>query len=101
MVLLLIHLNMFWHVLEILNQEWMFLGFLFVISGPIILYFATRVLLPDPGDAQFNDPSAHYLSIAPQFFLLIALLQVWLFGVDLRLGNGIGVYTINEALTQV
>jgi hypothetical protein len=40
----------------------------------------------------------HYLSIAPQFFLLIALLQVWLFGVYLRLENSIGVYTINEAL---
>jgi hypothetical protein len=65
LLLLLIHLNMFWHVLKILDQEWMFLGFLFVISGPIILYFTTRVLLPDPGDEHFSNPTAHYFSVAP------------------------------------
>ena len=98
LLLLLIHLNLFWHVLKILNQEWMFLGFLFIIAGPIILYFATRVLLPDPGDEQFSNPTAHYFSIAPQFFLLIAILQIWLFGVDFRLGLGIGVYSAIEAI---
>ncbi len=101
MVLLLIHLNLFWHVLKILNQEWMFIGFIFIISGPIILYFATSVLLPDPVDEHLNNPTAHYFSIAPQFFLLIALLQVWMFGVDFRLGHGIGVHTANETLIQL
>ena len=97
-LLLLIHLDFFWHVLEILNQEWVFLGFIFIISGPIILYFATNVLLPNPVDEYLNNPTAHYFSIAPQFFLLIALLQVWLFGVDFRLGYGIGAHTANEAI---
>jgi hypothetical protein len=40
----------------------MFIGFIFIITGPIILYFATSVLLPDPVDEHLNNPTAHYFT---------------------------------------
>jgi len=89
LLLLLIHFNMFWHVLDILSiEEWKFLEFLYIIAGAMLIFFATHILLPDHSSADAGDLRAHYFTISRQFFSFLALLQVWILGVDLLLGKG-------------
>jgi hypothetical protein len=88
-LLLLVYLNLFWHVLDIMTiEDWTFLGFLYIVSGAIVILFATQVLLPDSSSTDANDLRQYYRSIRRQFFLFIVLLQVWIIGVDFVLGNG-------------
>ena len=89
LLLLLIHFNMFWHVLDILSiEEWKFLEFLYIVAGAMLIFFATTILLPDHSSADAGDLRAHYFTISRQFFSFLALLQVWILGVDLLLGKG-------------
>lgn len=88
-LLLLVYLNLFWHVLDILTiEEWAFLEFLYIVAGAIIIFFATQVLLADPSSPDANDLRAYYFGICRQFFFFLALLQVWVIGVDFVLGKG-------------
>ncbi len=59
-LLLLVHFNLFWHVLDILTiEEWNFLGFLYVVAGAVIIFFATHILLPDAAN-ESTDVREHY-----------------------------------------
>jgi len=89
LLLLLQHLNMFWHTLTILEaEEWGFGGFLYVVTGPILLFLATSLLLADPAYAGPSDARAHYFRVAPRFFSIMAVLMLWMIGVDFVLGSG-------------
>ena len=96
-LLLLVYLELFWHTVDLLNvAEWQFTGFLYVILGPILLFFASSVLLPGaevPASVTARD---HYLSVSRRFFGLLALLQLWVIGIDRLLGSG---FTTATALT--
>jgi hypothetical protein len=97
-LVLLIHFNLFWQALEILSiEEWEFGSFLFVVTGPIILFLAVSIILPDPSE-ESNDGNEYYFAVAPQFFLLMAILQLWTIGVDLFVGNSLG---LDSALSGV
>ena len=88
-LLLLIHFNLFWYALEILGVEsWRFLDFLYMISGPMLMFFATSVLLPDASDPDAADIRGHYLGVSTQFFTLLALQQFWVIGAEFFLGHG-------------
>jgi hypothetical protein len=88
-LLLLVYLNLFWHVLDILTiEEWAFLEFLYIVAGAIIIFFATQVLLPDPSSPDANNLRDYYFGICRQFFFFLALLQIWVVGVDFLLGKG-------------
>jgi hypothetical protein len=97
LLLLLVALSLFWHTLSLLeHEEWQFEAFLYVVAGPILLFFASGLLLPS--DAEATDLRAHYLAVSPQFFGAVALLQLWVIGVDLLLGYG---FTVGGALNAV
>jgi hypothetical protein len=97
LLLLLVALNLFWHTLMLLEQEdWQFAAFLYVVAGPILLFFASGLLLPS--DAEGTDLREHYLAVSPQLFGAIALLQLWVIGVDLLLGQG---FTAGGALNVI
>ncbi len=88
-LLLLMHLNLFWQVLFILDQEeWDFAGFLYAVTGPILLLLATSVLLPDPA-RPVDDPTASYLEASRPAFGLLSLVMAWLVGMDLLFGGGL------------
>jgi hypothetical protein len=96
-LLLLVYLELFWHTVDLLNvAEWQFTGFLYVILGPILLFFATNVLLPGASVPEGVSAREHYLSSSSRFFGLLALVQVWIIGVDQLLGSG---FTTATALT--
>jgi len=96
-LLLLVYLELFWHTLDLLNvEEWAFGGFLYVILGPMLLFFATNVLLPGASVPEGVSAREHYLASSARFFWLLALVQVWIIGVDQLLGSG---FTAATALT--
>ena len=89
LLLLLQHLHMFWHTLAILDVEtWSFASFLYIVSGPILLFLATSLMLSDPAESESSDPCAHYFRVAPQFFSILAVLMAWMVAVDFVLGKG-------------
>ena len=88
-LLLCAHFNLFWHTLDLLMVEhWSFVGFLYVISGPILIFFCTGVLVAERPDSPDVDARMHYFQACGRFFLLFALLQIWVIGTDFVLGRG-------------
>jgi hypothetical protein len=86
-LLLLVALSLFWHTLNLLDiEDWQFSAFLYVITGPILLFFGSGLLLPS--DAETEELRTHYFAVRPQFFGALALLQLWVIGVDVLLGSG-------------
>ena len=101
-LLLLVYLELFWHTVDLLNvAEWQFTGFLYVILGPILLFFASSVLLPGaevPASVTARD---HYLSVSRRFFGLLALLQLWVIGIDQLLGSGFTAMSMANVVALV
>lgn len=98
LLLLLLYFNLFWHTLDLLStEEWGFTGFLYIMAGAILIYFATYILLPEIPPDDSLDLRAYYFEVSRQFFFLLALLQAWIIGVDFLLGTGFtsaGVVTL-------
>jgi hypothetical protein len=89
-LLLLVYLGLFWHTLDVLSvEDWTFAGFLYVILGPILILFASQVLLPNPSNTDAGDLHERYLEVSKPFFLFLAASQIWVNGVDLILGDGL------------
>ena len=104
-LLLLAYFNLFWQTTDLFSiEDWLFQDFLYVIAGPIIILFATNLLVPDPSSRGSSDMQAHYFGISRQFFCLVALSQVWSAGTDLVLkrgftaGSGFNVIIVGLAL---
>ena len=94
LLLLLLTLDLFWQTLVILEVEkWGFGQFIFIISGPVLLLFATSLMLPDSARATDGDYRAHYFGIASRFFGLMAALMAWMVGVDFVFGGGMELTT--------
>ena len=91
-LILLAHFNLFWHTVDILSvDDWGFAGFLYIITGPILIFFATNVLVPDDARLQSGDVDNLYFDVSPQFFRLLAAMQVWVLGGDLLMGTGMTI----------
>jgi hypothetical protein len=87
-LLLLVHFNIFWHTIDILSIEaWRFAGFLYIVTGPILIFFATDLMLPGSPQSESRDLKAHYFLVSRRFFFILALLQLWMIGVDLAFGG--------------
>lgn len=57
--------------------RWTFMGFFFLLIGPIGLYLITALLLPETPDHAPLDTTGHYLKVRRWLFGLWAMLQVW------------------------
>ena len=84
-LILLSYFNMFWHVLDLLSiDKWGFLGFLYMMAGPILIYFATMILI-----ATKSEDETKKMLINPRFFAVLMLFQGWIISVDIMLGKSI------------
>lgn len=82
-LLLLIYLNLFWNLIDIFAIDvWKFRDFLFAICGPVVLFFATSVILPQATNENAADMKNHYYGVSRQFFQFMALLQLWSLGAE-------------------
>ena len=67
-LLLLVHFNLFWHTKEILNvEQWDFTGFLLIIAGPVLVFFATSALLTNPSAEEQEDLKGYFLRVGRPF----------------------------------
>jgi hypothetical protein len=83
-LLLLAMLSLFWETTLILDvPDWTFLDFLYVIIGPMLLLFASSVLIAPAADASAS-PDDHYFGLSGRFFTMLAAREAWLVGLDLR-----------------
>ncbi len=90
-ILLITHLELFWQTLDIVSVEsWRFGAFLYVISGPVALLFATSLMLPESAEAADGDYRVQYFAVSRRFFSLFVLVMLWMIGVDLFLADGLG-----------
>ena len=88
-LVLIIHFNLFWHTREILNlDDWRFPGFLMAMAGPVLMFFATSILLTDPPENRKPDLNSFFIGLGRRFFLMMALLQGWIVLVGYNLSGG-------------
>ncbi|ESQ16190.1 MAG: hypothetical protein N838_27160 [Thiohalocapsa sp. PB-PSB1] len=82
-LLLISYFGFFWETTAILDVEgWDFLSFLAFIAGPVVLLFATNLIIaaPDAGsDPQLDE---FYFDLSSRFFVMLALVQGWIIGLD-------------------
>lgn len=83
LLLLVSYFSFFWETTALLDIEgWSFLTFLAFIAGPVILLFATNLLIAAPdaqGDVMLDE---FYFDLSGRFFALLALVQLWVIGLD-------------------
>jgi hypothetical protein len=83
-LLLLYYLNFFWQTTLILEIEgWDFLSFIGFIIGPIILLFATDLLVAAPKAGELAMPDRHHFEFSGRFFFLLLLVQIWTICLDI------------------
>ena len=88
---------MFWHVLDLLSvDKWGFSGFLYIMSGPILIYFATSILI-----ASQSESGTNIAPLKPRFFAVFVLFQIWIISVDLMLGKSFLENSILNAVMTV
>lgn len=81
-LMLLVHFNLFWHTKVLMEvADWRFGAFLLTIAGPVLLFFATCILLTAPESQDSAQLRAFFVRLGRRFFLLLALLQVWILAV--------------------
>lgn len=89
-LLLLVYFGLFWHTVDVLAVEgWTFGEFLYIMLGPVLILFASQVLLPGSSDTPARELEQHYFDVSRPFFLFLAASQIWVNGVDLILKGGL------------
>ncbi len=73
----LLHILLWWSLWGVREAEtFNFLVYLYVLTGPILLYLGTSLLIPDV-DGNVVDLTAHYFGVRRSYFTVYALLWLW------------------------
>ena len=56
----------------------LFGGFLLAMAGPVLMFFATSILLTAPPEDAQPDLDSFFGALGRKFFLMFAVLQVWI-----------------------
>ena len=84
-LILLSYFNMFWHIIDLLSiDKWGFPGFLYMMSGPLLIYFATSILISTHSEDEIKETL-----VKPRFFAVFIVLQAWIITVDIMLEKSI------------
>lgn len=99
-LLLFSYFTLFWHTADItLLEEWDFPRFLFVETGPVLLLFATQILI----GALSADGEGEDVSIVRQnrFFVIFALVHAWSIAAGFVVGAGFTIDSVLEAIAML
>jgi len=98
-LLLIALLSLFWETILVLDiEEWNFLDFLYTLAGPMLLFFSSSVIAAPADGEPSDDDHQHYFSLCRRFFLMLALHEVWLIGIDLQYGGLTQINVIDVVL---
>jgi hypothetical protein len=87
-LLLMVYLSFFWETTSILEiEDWDYISFLGFITGPILLMFATNLIISPDDEQKGVMLDRYYFELSARFFLLLGLVQAWTIGLDLVLQN--------------
>lgn len=76
-------LSLFWQTTVLFNiEEWQFVEFLYVIAGPMMLFFATNIITVPVKDVQSIDNHGHYFGLCRRFYVMLALHEAWIVRLD-------------------
>jgi hypothetical protein len=85
---LFVLLSLFWETTAILDvDDWLFVEFLYVIAGPMVLLFATSVITAPAQDEQGGESHSHYFGLCRRYFVMLALHEIWILGIDYWYAN--------------
>ena len=100
----------FWPVINVLlKEDWVFSDLLLMVIAGLLFFLAAAAIAPD-GTYKDADGEARYLEVAPIFFVLFAVYQVWLIVMDnvlfggadaVRIGLSIGAIVLSLILAFV
>jgi hypothetical protein len=72
------HIMLWWRLFGLETVEgFTFFHYLFLLSGPMFLYFGSLLLLPEPDDDNVVDMPAHFGHVRGKFFLFEAAFWAW------------------------
>lgn len=92
-------LSLFWETTALLEvEDWLFVEFIYVISGPMILLFATSIITAAAPEDLGVESHDHYLELSGRFFLMLALHELWILGIDYWYANLNMISLINAAM---
>jgi hypothetical protein len=102
-LILVVHFNLFWHTKAILSvEDWDFAGFLLAMAGPVLLFFATSILLTVPPEDFQPNLASFFLGLGRRFFLMFAVLQAWILTVGYSMTGIFQIYdTVNVAFVAL
>jgi flagellar biosynthesis protein FliQ len=99
LLLVVMHLSMFWSTAEITTVDgWGFAGFVFIVTGPVVLLFASHLVISVVAEVQVGERTLRFVPAGRRFLVTLATLQVWVMAVTLVLG---GSWTGSMTLTAV
>ena len=97
LLLLFAYFSLFWHTADItLLEEWDFGLFLFAETGPVLLLFATQIMLGALGAEHEGEQDSSVRQ--SRFFVIFALLHVWSIAAGFVLGAGLTMDTAIDAI---
>jgi hypothetical protein len=72
------HIMLWWRMFGLDTvKDFTFFHYLFLLSGPMFLYFGSLLLLPEPDDDNVVDMPAHLGHVRGKLFLFEALFWLW------------------------
>jgi hypothetical protein len=87
-ILLMMYFSFFWETTVILELDgWNFLSFLGFIFGPVVLLFATNLIIAPATSQEVKSSQTHYLAQSGRFFTLMSIVQFWIVGLDILVGS--------------
>lgn len=84
-ILMFSHLTLFWSTGAAISLDWRFIGFLFVIAGPIFLFTTTHLHLSTAPEENCTGSNA---LVDDRMLQLFAIMQVWLVAMIVKLDGG-------------
>ena len=100
LLLLVAYLGYYWFTADILGvEDWRFIGFAGFLIGPILLLFGTNliIVLPAPEGLPSTE---HYMQKSSRFFVLLALFNLWIVGLDF-VTESVSIGTYGAALVTL
>jgi hypothetical protein len=82
-LLLLLYFHVWWSFWDFrLAPHWNYLTYLFLLAGPVALFTATSLLIPDVGAEEDVDSRSYYFRVHRSFFATMSVAVVW--GMSIR-----------------
>jgi hypothetical protein len=86
-----------WRTPTLATAGWDYIHLLVVTIGPLLLFLAWTFLAPQGTDGDAEAAKAQYFEKAPQAFRLLAVIAVWVIGINLWLIGGAAAITTGIA----